>query len=195
MGFIVTWVLAFVYGKTAMFSEVFSEEIKESKEFKATHVKCQEDHAYQHDAPRACAKADSERDRWPFWRSIGVVISRTETCVGYPCSEIIRAVFDSWLAFAVACTVAGVVAFVACAGIFSRFERRPSQPEAVRVIMAYPHAAAQSAYSPAVMEAYDGDERPPVRAIDMGNAAYTPSMRQRLALLIGGGQGGHEKLV
>jgi hypothetical protein len=117
------WIFALGWSRLSMLSDVWTKEYKAAGEFAATHQRCIRDHTFQHDAPETCQTADVEKSRWPFLRSVGVVFDRTHSCVNYPCSDILRSIFDSWAGLVFVCAIGITATFVVCSRVMLGAER------------------------------------------------------------------------
>lgn len=180
--FIGLWLFGLLWGRLSMFAEVWTQEGAQAKEFIATNKRCVGDHDFLHDAPTTCMRAMIEKDRWPLLRAIGIVFERSYLCGSAPCTDLLRAILESWSALAVIIAVSVTGTCIVCSGLFKRVEQGYYGPQQPRY-----QENAYGVNGPAVMIGHD---HVPIE-LD-----YTPAWRDRFAgyvPLLGNRQ--HEKLI
>ncbi len=187
------WLFALLWGRLSMFSEVWSQEHAFAREFIATNERCVNDHGYQHDAPMTCVRASVEKDRWPLFRAVGIVFERTYLCGAIPCTDLLRAILESWSALAAIIAVSVTATCFVCSGIYKRAEQGYYTPAPA---LRHHENAYGINNGPAVMIAYDD----PAVALQLPSSATTdyPTWRRNLAAyvpLLAGAQRQHEKLI
>ncbi len=184
--FVCVYLAKLVWGRGALFFDMYRKEGNQYANDVATHNKCEEDHAYKHDAALTCTQAEIGAYRWWRWRALSRTWDATYSCIEYPCTDILRGIFESWISLAVLAGFFSIIAFVGFAGLFNRIDRG-EQPWA----RAQPHMI-HGPTDPSVMIGYD--DYPHVNAYS-DSVAITPGLRSRVMAFVPGRSGQVQELI
>lgn len=186
------FVFAIIWGRGSLFWDVWTKEADAARELGVIHIKCLRDHEFLHSAPKVCEKAKDEHRRWPFVRSIGIVIDSTHSCINYPCSDLLRGVFDTWAGIIVVAVIAFTVTFVFATRAVSKYETRQYN----RQYEPSPNAWRRQG---AVMVAYDNSPGTTTLHLPYAEPERYPSINRVMAQIAGyipmGGEREKPKLI
>lgn len=126
-GMVLFYFIKLLTSRYDLYDAISKEEYQKYNEARATYDKCSEDHVYKDNARATCAMAELDSGRWWRWSSARRVFAATESCIEYPCTELIRGLYESWASLALAAILLAVVMFSCFLRIFTRIEQaRPS---------------------------------------------------------------------
>lgn len=184
--FVCVYLAKLVWGRGTLFFDMYRKEGSQYANDVATHYKCEEDHAYKHDAALTCTQAEMGANRWWRWRAVSRTWDATYSCIEYPCTDILRGLFESWISLAILAGFFGIIAFVGFAGLFSRLESGEKPWARPRIEEPRPYGQ----NGPAVMIGYDRVYDPSTVSVPLNEG-----LRSRVATWIPGRSGRESNLI
>ena len=109
-----------LFSRVGMFVEFYHLESQLYEEDLVEHENCMSNHVYAHRAPAKCLRASVNTQRYWRVRALTRTLENTYSCIDYPCTDVLRGVFDSWVSLFV---MGGIVTALFAMGFHSLFRR------------------------------------------------------------------------